>query len=259
MRLKLCVRPQCRFLCHKLGLVFMKKAVTTRDEFLAIVSHDLRSPLAIISMCADTLNDACKEKRLTLIECKWVETIRRNTASVNRLILDLLDVQHMASGNLSINCTLCKMNSLVNEVINSLQIVAEKNGITLKIDLPLKPLIAVADRERIRQVLANLVGNALKFTPNPGTVVVRGFEASFQLHFSVQDTGLGIAEERHEQIFERFSRLKRHDRRGVGLGLFIAKWIVEAHGGKIWLESEEGRGSTFFFSVPQFSADKDPC
>jgi signal transduction histidine kinase len=106
------------------------------------------------------------------------------------------------------------------------------------------------DHDRILQVLSNLIGNSLKFTPNGGTIELSARKQETQVEISVTDNGPGIPEDAKEQIFERFSQLKRNDRRGLGLGLFISKWIVEAHGGHIWVTSEVGKGSTFSFTLP---------
>jgi signal transduction histidine kinase len=111
-------------------------------------------------------------------------------------------------------------------------------------------IVADLDHDRILQVLSNLIGNSLKFTPNGGTIELSARKQETQVEISVTDNGPGIPEDAKEQIFERFSQLKRNDRRGLGLGLFISKWIVEAHGGHIWVTSEVGKGSTFSFTLP---------
>ena len=113
-----------------------------------------------------------------------------------------------------------------------------------------EPIVAWVDRDRILQVLSNLIGNALKFTPNGGTIALSARKQETHVEISVTDNGPGIPEQDTGQIFERFSQLKINDRRGLGLGLYIAKWIVEAHQGRIWVTSELGRGSTFTFTLP---------
>ncbi len=229
-----------------------RATITTRDEFLAVVSHDLRSPLSIIAMCGDELLDACDEHRLTELEADMVETIRRHAASMNRLILDLLDVERMASGHLHIAPAPCNMTALIKEVVHGFQLLANQQGLVLSASLSDQTMSAYIDRERVRQILANLIANAVKFTPKDGSICVSLLQAERDLQVTVADTGPGIPEDKRERIFDRFSQLNRRDRRGVGLGLYISKWIAEAHGGKIWLESDEGKGSKFHFTLPRY-------
>jgi len=232
-------------------LEIAKTAVMTRDEFLAIVSHDLRSPIGVISMCASELAKASAEKRLTVLESQWVETILRYSASMDRLISDLLDVERMANGNLELARMPWDLNTLIKESVNSFQIWALKLEIKLTLDSdPENKLIAYIDGERIRQVLDNLISNALKFTPRGGSVSVRAESDDTAVRVSITDTGSGIAKDKLEHIFERFYQIKHVDGGGIGMGLFIAKWIVDAHFGKIWVESKPNSGSTFFFSLP---------
>lgn len=232
-------------------LEIAKNAVTTRDEFLAIVSHDLRSPLGVISMCASELAKACAEKRLTDLETQWVDTILRYSESMGRLISDLLDVERMSTGRLELARMPLDLADLIQEAIKSFQIWALKLEIKLSLDIaPKSNLVAYVDSERIRQVLDNLISNAMKFTPRGGSVSVRADSDDTAVRLSVTDTGPGVAEDQLANIFDRFNQIKHGDPGGVGMGLFIAKWIVDAHNGKIWVESKLKSGSTFFFSLP---------
>ncbi len=232
-------------------LEIAKKAVTTRDEFLAIVSHDLRSPLSVISMCATELTKACNEKRLTELERQWVDTILRYSASMGRLISDLLDVERMATGRLELARMPLDLRDLIKESVDSFQIWALKLEIKLTLDIaPNSNLVAYVDQERIRQVLDNLISNAMKFTPRGGSVSVRAESDDTAVRLSITDSGQGIAEEKLPNIFERFYQIKHEEPGGIGMGLYIAKWIVDGHNGKIWVESKLKCGSTFFFSLP---------
>lgn len=228
-----------------------KAAVAKRDEVLAIVSHDLQDPLSIIALCSDEFLGSRGEERLNEVEIQWIDTIRRHAANMFRLVTDLLDVGHIDSGKLQVVPKACDMTTVVQEMLLNFQVLAKRQSLKLTAELPAHKICAFADVERIRQVLANLISNALKFTPREGAIVVRLAEVDSDIHVSVSDTGPGIEEDQHYKIFERFSQLGRQDRHGVGLGLFISKWIVEAHEGKIWVDSKKGVGSTFYFSLPR--------
>jgi signal transduction histidine kinase len=233
------------------SLKLANDALTTRDEFLAVVSHDLRSPLAVISMCASELTKACAEKRLSELEAQWVDTILRHSASMGRLISDLLDVDRIANGSLQLSRMPRDMHSLVEEAVKSFQVWAAKLEINLSADTGFdRSLVAYIDGDRIRQVIDNLITNAMKFTPRGGSVSVRAESDGTTVRVTVTDTGPGIAEGEQKSVFDRFYQVSKGDRRGVGLGLYIAKWIVEAHNGKIWVESKPNSGSSFVFSLP---------
>ncbi len=229
-----------------------KENVTTRDEFIAIVSHDLRSPLSVVSMCAEALALRSQGDVLSLQQAKWVDTIRRTAANMNRLILDLLDVEHMASGSLQMTKTPCCFADIMLESVGKFRVLADAAKISLRCNVSLQnPNIEViADADRIRQVLENILANAVKFTPPGGKVAVSIEILSKELQISVRDSGPGIDASRHQDVFKRFSQIGRSDRTGVGLGLYIAKWIVESHGGRIWVDTEVKQGSRFLFTLP---------
>jgi signal transduction histidine kinase len=139
---------------------------------------------------------------------------------------------------------------LVRETVEAFQPAAAAKGISLDSDVARDSLLARFDHERILQVLANLLSNAIKFTPEGGRISIRVEPAQEEVRFSVTDTGPGITEESLGRIFERFWQVRASDKRGLGLGLYISKCIVEAHGGRIWAESKPGAGSSFFFTLP---------
>ena len=226
------------------------QAVTSRDDLLAMVSHDVRGILAGMAMSADLLmrmpaEDAAGER--THVEA---QRIRRLTARMNRLIGDLLDVVGMELGKFSVDAKREDVARLVTETLESFQSAATTRGIVMTSDVPTGPVLARFDHDRILQVLSNLVGNAMKFTQPGGEIALGVATVEGGIEFRVRDTGCGIAADRIDSIFERFSQAIPADRRGLGLGLYIARCIVEAHGGKIWVESELDKGSTFHFTLP---------
>jgi signal transduction histidine kinase len=168
---------------------------------------------------------------------------------MNRLVGDLVDVVSIEAGRFAIAPTSCDAKALIREVLETFQPTASAKGISLNADTDGSLLVRL-DHERIFQVLANLLSNAIKFTDEDGTISVRVASVGSEARFSVADTGAGIAGNHLESIFERFWQVSQGDRRGLGLGLFISKCIVEAHGGRIWTESEIGKGSIFHFVLP---------
>jgi signal transduction histidine kinase len=228
-------------------------ATKARDDMLAIVAHDLRNPLNTIFMSSELLLEVVGETEHPM-EHKQLAIVQRAATRMNRLIQDLLDVKRIEGGNLALETRDTDPSSVVSEAIEILRPVAAASSLRLESDVaPDFPLIAV-DPPRIQQVLSNLVGNAIKFTPAGGQIVLRAKPADGEARFVVVDNGPGIAPDALPHIFGRFWQGKRTDRRGIGLGLTIAKGIVEAHGGRIWVESQLGAGSSFYFTVPLASA-----
>jgi signal transduction histidine kinase len=224
-----------------------KAALTTREEFLAIVSHDLRNPLNHISMAAQNLLEAPEDiKELAL-------SINRSVGEMLRLIRDLLDVERIAVGKLTLHYDEHDVGEIINEAVEEFKGDAASKEITLSAKPKDVCGYVVCDRSRVLQVLSNLIGNAIKFTPAKGQVWVscqRTGPEGKEVQVSVSDTGEGIAPEKIHAIFERFSQIHNQDRRGIGLGLYIAKMMVEEHPGRIWVESKLGEGSTFHFTLP---------
>jgi PAS domain S-box-containing protein len=228
----------------------LRRAVRARDEMLGVVSHDLRSPLQTIELATRQIASRMRKEGC----CEWLtgpaERILRSSRTARRLIEDLLDIVAIEEGKLSIRRSEVDPAVLLQDMLEALQPQAEERQLLLEAsaDPGLAPISG--DHDRILQVLTNLIGNALKFTPAGGRVSVRATRHGGMGVFSVTDTGPGISEEQRQHLFNRFWQADSADRRGRGLGLAIAKGIVEAHGGKLWLESEVGQGTKFFFSVP---------
>ena len=227
-----------------------RTALTTREEFLAIVSHDLRNPLNHISMAAQELSEELGDPQ----EVKEIAaSIKRSAGEMLRLIQDLLDIERIAIGKLILHYDKHNISEIITEVVGDFQRDAAAKGITLTAKPEAECGEVVCDRSRVVQVLSNLIGNAIKFTPGKGQICVSCAQTGPErkdLQVSVSDTGAGIAPEKIGTIFERFSQINSQDRRGIGLGLYIAKMMVEEHPGRIWVESKLGEGSTFHFTLP---------
>jgi len=222
------------------------EALNTRDIFLAMVSHDLRTLLGGIAMNTEMLARETDDR--TGVAARTAN-IQRLTARMNRLIGDLVDVASIEAGKFQMTATDGDLRSLVRESAQIFQASAEARGIQLE-EIGGPALPARFDHERLLQVVANLIGNAIKFS-TPGTrISIRAERGSGETRIAISDTGPGIPKENLEAIFGRFWQVGRHDPRGLGLGLYISRCIVEAHGGRIWAESGPAKGSTFFFTVP---------
>ncbi len=228
-----------------------RSALVTRDQFLAVVSHDLRNPLGSITMSASMMRSELSTGSVDADTLSvYLDMIERNAASMDRMINDLLDVERMAQGKLVIEAKSQDIDTLLNEGIILFSKMVEAKSISLKIQAMPEPMFVNVDHDRVLQVLSNLIGNALKFTPNGGSISLSAQQKANEIEVSVTDTGAGISENKRSNLFDRFSQLGSNDRRGLGLGLFISKWIVEAHKGRIWVDSEIGKGSTFTFTLP---------
>ncbi|WP_437942114.1 sensor histidine kinase [Sorangium sp. So ce341] len=233
-------------------------ALTHRDDFLGIVSHDLKNLLSGIVMSAELLardGSAHDEETGPAVAAK---RIRRYAARMSRLINDLVDVASIESGKLATTVKGGDAGALLVETVEMFQPAASERGICIELEIIERPLPADFDQERVLQVLSNLVSNAIKFTAPGGKIGVRGERAGDELRFSVSDTGPGIPHHLLELVFERFWQAGGTDRRGLGLGLYICKNLVKAHGGRIWAESRLGEGSTFYFTIPETAGSLSP-
>lgn len=223
--------------------------IAARDEFLANASHDLRSILSGLALNSDCLLSCASEGKDDENLWRRARANRRLVAQMNRLVSDLLDVACIQVGQLAIVPESVEVSGLLRETVEAFAPIAEAMHVTLDAKLPELSLRANLDEGRILQVLANLVSNAIKFTPPKGTVSIRFHTSGQEIQFSVKDSGIGISEDALPSVFERFRQV-RTDRRGLGIGLHIAKGIVEAHGGRMWAESQVAAGSTFHFALP---------
>ena len=235
-------------------------ALAHRDDFLGIVAHDVRNLLNAVVLNLEVMRatgEAAGERGAVA-----AERIRRAVARMTRLIGDLVDVTSINAGKLAMDRASVDAGALLAEAVEAFQEAAEEKGIALSADAPAEPVEAELDRGRILQVLANLISNAVKFTPAGGSVSARVEPGRSSLLFIVEDSGAGIPPAMRKAVFDRFRQVGRNDTRGQGLGLYISKSIVTAHGGRIWAESAagkgkgKGKGARLLFTVPRRSPRK---
>ncbi len=224
------------------------KDVSHRDDFLGMVAHDVRNllNLVVLSLAMLRPDDEEPPPHVTAVTAR----ISRYVARMNRLIGDLVDVTSIDAGKLGVKAVEGDAAALVAEAAETFQPAALEKGVSLRTEIPPRRLRAMFDHDRVLQVFANLLSNSIKFTPREGEIRVRVERAGDMLRFSISDTGIGIAAPMLEAVFERFWQVGKNDRRGMGLGLYISKCIVESHGGRIWAESKVGKGSQFYFTLP---------
>jgi len=236
---------------HALLYRAAERAARARDELMAVVAHDLKNPLNTIQLALRVLLDGDRpgDAARREMERHALGAVQRAADRMYRLIHDLLEVSSADAGRLWIRTAPVDPEELLREALDAHCSIAAAKGITMDATAEGSLPNVLADRERIAQVFSNLIGNALKFTPDGGRVSVRGRHASPVVRFVVEDTGSGIAPDDQAHVFDRFWQAKKA-RMGTGLGLSIAKAIVEGHGGTIGVESAPGRGSRFQFSLP---------
>jgi signal transduction histidine kinase len=224
-----------------------QQATRARDDVLAVVAHDLRNPLSVVRNAAEMMLELVADDGLR----RYPEMIRRSADTMNRMIEDLLEVARLDSRRLTLDLAEWRAAALVGEAISMLRPLAEARGIDLSVD-PLPEAWRVrADSARVLQVFSNLLGNAIKFTPSGGRISLSFGETEAEVRFAIADSGPGIPPEKLPHVFGRFWQADASDGRGLGLGLAIAKSLVEAHGGRIWIESRAGEGTTVYFTLPK--------
>jgi signal transduction histidine kinase len=225
-------------------------AIATRDEFLGVVSHDLRNMLGVmVGFAALIVREEAAASREGKV-LQYAQRIQRSGARMSRLIGDLVDVGSVELGVLKMTPEPGDPAHVVREAVDTFHAQAAAGGVSLVTDAVPSSSQVAFDSARILQVLTNLLTNALKFTPPNGTVAVHLERNADEIRFGVSDTGTGIPADKLDAIFDRFYQVVPNDRRGVGLGLYISKCIVQGHGGRIWAESKLGEGSTFCFTLP---------
>lgn len=226
-----------------------------RREFVANISHELRTPVASLQLLADTLSEDVLDNKELVTDL--LSRARTQIDLLKQLTDELMDLALIESGQAPIRLVSIFAVDLVNDAIAPLRPQLERKQIALETHIP-PDMEVLADPQAIRKVISNLTHNALKFTPNEGRLVIRAVwhNQGADVEFSIQDNGIGIPDKDLPRIFERFYKVDRSrtraagDLRGTGLGLAIARHIVEAHGGKISVASVEGKGSTFYFTLP---------
>jgi PAS domain S-box-containing protein len=246
-RARLLVREQAT----QAELAAAKELDRLKDQFVNAVSHDLRTPLTSIRGYAEFLEDELGGP-LSPQQGEFVQQIERGAKRLERLVNDLLDFARLEAGTFHLNLEDADLGQKVHDIIQSLRPQAEGARLRLEAVLPETPLVAPMDPQRVEQVLSNLIGNALKFTPEGGRIEVRARVEGDRLLCEVEDTGEGIAPADIPKLFQRFGQLESGIKKkgGTGLGLSISKAIIEAHGGRIGVRSQKGTGSTFWFTLP---------
>jgi signal transduction histidine kinase/FixJ family two-component response regulator len=229
-----------------------------KDQFISSISHELRSPLSAIHQFVTILLDGLAGE-INPEQREYLEIVLRNLSQLRVMIDQLLDATRAETGKLTVEPRPTLLAGMIEETVETLSKDAAAKGILLSTDLPDDLPLVCADQDRIRQVLINLVGNSIKFTPENGTITVRAQICDEDPNFlclSVADTGWGINAEEKKRIFEYLYQAETPlavSRKGLGLGLYICKELVSSHGGQIWVESKVGQGSTFIFTLPVFS------
>ncbi|MDB5203502.1 MAG: yycG 3 [Ferruginibacter sp.] len=228
-----------------------------KDDFIGIASHELRTPITSLKGYTQVMEKMMRKKG-ELLEAGMLAKMDAQINRITSLISDLLDVTKINSGRLQLKNTLIDFNQMVEEVIEELQRTTERH--TLKTDLHPTGII-YADRERISQVLINLITNAIKYSPNADSIIISTNLEDNQINVCVEDFGIGITEENKEKVFEQFYRVsgdKQHTFPGLGLGLYISSEIIKRTGGRLWVNSKAGQGSTFCFSIPVDQGPTEP-
>jgi signal transduction histidine kinase len=218
------------------------------SEFLANLSHELRTPLNAVlgasELLAEGLFGQLSEKQV-----EYVRDIHESGTHLVSLINDVLDLSKVEAGKLDLHLSHFDLRSLMESSAVIVRERAAGKSLEFNVIPPPEEVIVEADERKVKQIVYNLLSNAVKFAPENGSVVLRAHREGDEVVFAVEDSGPGVAEEFRERIFEEFFQAA-DDQEGTGLGLALAKRLVELHGGRIWLESEEGQGSRFFFAIP---------
>lgn len=231
----------------------LHQAIKARDDMMGIVSHDLRNPASAVKMLARSIVEDQRGHALPADVLERVAVIGQAAEQIDTLIQDLLDITRLEAGRLTVAAQEVALVALIERSIESLRPLAEAGDVTLRADLPEALPLLHADPDRVTQLLSNVIGNAIKFTPAGGSVDVRAAVDGDALRITVVDTGQGIPAAQLPRVFDRFfqaSLTTRAPRHGAGLGLPIARGIVEAHGGRIWIESGPAGGTTVRFILP---------
>lgn len=247
------------------GAVVVLRDVTKQKElelmksnFVSVISHELKTPLHSIMGFVNVILTG-KAGELSEVQRDFLETTQDQTQHLQNMINDLLDFSQFESGRINLSLEEISLAELIDETITKLAPLAAEAGITLCKGIAASDLSFIrADRTRLLQVLTNLVDNAMKFTPAGGRVSLEAFDSGTQIQVRVSDTGIGIPPDEREKIFNRFYQIDSSSTRayrGTGMGLAISKYIIEAHQGRIWVESNDPQGSVFCFTVPKYLED----
>jgi two-component system phosphate regulon sensor histidine kinase PhoR len=230
-------------------LTRVRRLEIVRRDFISNVSHELRTPLASLKALTETLMEGALEDPPAAR--RFLVQMDTEVDNLTQMVQELLELTRIESGKVPLNQMSIQPYELLQPAVDRMQLQAERARLNLHLDCPQNLSLVNADPERIEQVLVNLLHNAIKFTLPGGEIIVSAYQSDNMMTFFVKDSGVGIDPDSLTRIFERFYKADRsRSGRGTGLGLSIARHLVEAHGGRIWAESEIGQGSTFYFTIP---------
>ncbi len=231
-------------------LTLVRKLETVRRDFISNISHELRTPLASLKVLTETLQETAFDDPPAAQ--RFLQQMETEVDALSLMVNELVELSRIESGKVPLQLGKAVPKDIIDQAVDRLLLQAERSGLTIEIECSETIPPVLADSKRMEQVLVNLLHNSIKFTPAGGKILVRALENEKYIQFSVQDTGIGISNDDLARIFERFYKVDRaRSSGGTGLGLAIARHLVEAHGGKIWVVSKQGAGSTFFFTVPK--------
>jgi len=220
-----------------------------RNDLISMIVHDLRSPLGNVISSVDVVQASLPPEHE--VEHSLLSIASRSAARLSRLVDSLLDMRRLEEGKMNLSKTQTNINTLVAEAVEQVEASAKEKGLLLRNEVPARLPYVDVDTDMIRRVIINLLENSIKYTPNSGAVTVAARAAPMEITFGVTDTGPGIPRSEHTRIFSKFARLNREAApKGLGLGLAFCKLAIEAHGGRIWVDSQIGQGSTFSFTLP---------
>ncbi len=227
----------------------MRRLETVRRDFISNVSHELRTPLASLKALTETVQETALDDPPAAR--RFLARMAVEIDNMTQLVQELLELSKIESGRVPLERSLISPKNLIQPAAERMRIQAERSGLSLTVECPEDLPPVSVDPNRMEQVLVNLIHNAIKFTSPGGSILVRAWAQEKEIILAISDTGAGIAEEDLQRIFERFYKADRaRSGGGTGLGLSIARHLVESHGGRIWAESEVGKGSTFFIAIP---------
>ncbi len=230
-------------------LTRLRKLEKVRSDFVSNVSHELRTPLASIKALTETLQEGALEDPPAAR--RFLSRMEVEIDNLTQMVQELLELSKIESGRVPLRRKFVPAVDLIEKAVERMQVQAERSGLQIIMDYPSDLPTVLADPDRVGQVFVNLIHNAIKFTPPGGVIHVKATEERNKIIFSVSDSGVGIEPDALLRIFERFYKTDRaRSSGGTGLGLSITKHIIEGHGGKVWVESDIGKGSTFFFTIP---------
>ena len=226
----------------------LETEISKRVEFTRTLTHELKTPLTSVLASSDLLASEVKDPSLQSL----ASSISRSAANLNSRVDELLDLARAEIGMLELNLEEVEVSQLLREAAESMTPLASKREHSLAVDVPAVLPIVQADPVRLQQVVGNLLSNAIKYTPKGGKITLRGSHEGTSVVVEVEDTGRGLSKEEQDRVFDPYHRLEEDRQRmsGLGLGLGLCRSLVELHGGKIWVRSAVGKGSTFCFSLP---------